>query len=135
MERGCQNKIGQYSYGDSWRYYYESGTDAEYYILKVNILNTQFSSVVFKKEFGNIVASYGNGYKFGGWVEQLSEKSTANYYYEMTEGKNWSTNVAPLYSANYYVIVCLPNVVKARTEPLSITFTLGENEFTYHVRK
>ena len=130
-DKGWQDNCGLYStYGDPYRY--KSGPETEYYVLRVDILNTQYEAANFEKTFGAVTCNYGNGYVFGGFHKQTDAYQSGR----MDNGtdQSWATGV--LRGSSYLIIVQLPNAVKDRTnEPLSITFTINENEFTRIVRK
>ena len=111
---------------------YDSGPEAQYLRLNIRILNTNFTSKNYHAMFSDIICDYGDGYQFKGWYRQ-HEKDT-EYAYVFSDSKV-SYDVSPLYAGRYMVCVTLPNVCVDSEEPLSITFKIGENEFTYHERK
>lgn len=110
---------------------FNSGGEAEYYVLTVEILNMQYAAVTFQENC-EIKADFGEGYVFGGWHRQY--KSSISSEVGDEAGEKFAIN--PLYVGKYAFIVTLPNFVKDSTEPLSITVKLtDEVELTYHVRK
>lgn len=117
-----------YGYYDSWH----SGDEAEYLYLKLRILNTQKSARDYAQEIHDIVCDFGDGYQFGGWFRQREDDTDDGYLYKNEKD---SYEIAPLYAGQYGVIVTLPNLVVDSKEPLSVTFKIGDNEFTYHHRK
>lgn len=110
---------------------WNSGKEAEYLYIKLRILNTQKSARDYAQEFHDIVCDFGDGFQFGGWYRQR-EDDTDGYLYEDAKA---SYEISPLYAGQYGVIVTLPNIVMESKEPLSVTFHIGDNEFTYHHRK
>ena len=121
------------SYGrDTWDvWYYQSGTEADYLVLEVQILNTQYEAVSFL-DTCEVKAEFGEGYVFGGWRKQYWNSQSEYVHHE--EKNEFS--IDPLYVGRYAFIVTLPNFCKESKEPLSITVKLTEDvEFTYHVRK
>ncbi len=139
FDEGWHNEYGFFNVPgyNSRAYRYTATNTSEYYVLRVRILNTKYSAYNFQKDFSNVECRYGEGYKFGGVIEELSYRdSDFNSEFNMEYGTELSTDVLPLYQRDYAIIVTLPDVVKERTaEPLSISFTIGENEFTFNVRK
>lgn len=118
------------SWGSSPRF--ASGSEAEYLCLEVRILNTQKKAVNYMNMFGDITCDFGDGYQFGGWFRQCSsDKEAASVYSSSSD----SYDIGTLYAGRYAVVVTLPNQVVNSKEPLSVTFKIGENEFTYHHRK
>lgn len=82
---------------------------------------------------GDIICDYGDGYQFKGWYRQKeSDTDAANDWYKDAQ-ENYE--IEPLYAGRYLVCVTLPNRVWTTEDPLSVTFTIGGNEFTYHHRK
>lgn len=113
---------------NSW----ESGSEAQFLYLKVRILNTQKKAQNFLKMFSDIVCDYGDGYTFAGWCRQRSADDEQKRLYT---GREDGYEISPLYAGQYGVIVTLPNLVVESKEPLSVTFKIGEHEFTYHHRR
>lgn len=111
----------------------ESGLDAEYLCICINILNTQKTEVDFKSLFGDVVCTFGDGYQFAGWVRQ--ERRVHDTYWTMCESADSHYAIASLYDGYFDVVVTLPNYVVESKEPLSVTFSIGDNEFTCNIRK
>lgn len=111
---------------------WDSGAEAEYLYLKLRILNTQKSARDYAQEIHDIVCDFGDGYQFGGWFRQRKDDTDNGYLYKDAKA---SYEISPLYAGQYGVIVTLPNIVMESKEPLSVTFHIGDNEFTYHHRK
>ena len=109
-----------------------SGDEAEYLYLKIKILNTQKKTMNYLNMFGDVICDFGDGYQFGGWYRQRKADTDDAYLYkEATDGYE----ISPLYAGQYFVVVTLPNFVVDSKEPLSVTFKIGDNEFTYHHRR
>lgn len=112
-------------------YSFESGKEAEYFVLTVEILNTKYEAAC-QLEGCEVKADFGDGYVFGGWCRQY-ESSVSN---RLKHDKGVFFEIDPLYIGKYAFVVTLPNFVKDSTDPLSITVKLTEDvELTYHVRK
>lgn len=115
-----------------WNDYWNSGSEAEYLYLKIRILNTQKKAQNYLNMFGDVVCEFDDGFQFAGWYRQREEDTDdGNLYKSSTDGYD----ISPLYAGQYGVIVTLPNYVVDSKAPLSVTFKIGENEFTYHHRK
>lgn len=136
------------SWDGSWEFHkpIESGSKAEFLEIRIDILNTQKQSVVYFEEFGDIICDYGDGYQFGGWARQertvvVDGYSGTTYYQKESPctlpffNADDSFPIDMLYTGNYLIAVTLPNTVCESDEPLSVTFTIGDNEFTYYHRK
>lgn len=108
-----------------------SGDEAELFLIIVRIDNTQKKPVDFLKQFGDVICDYADGYQFGGWKRQAVLDGSRFKAY--SEGSSKEIDV--LYTGYYCVGVTLPNRVMERDEPLSVTFSIGNNEFTCNVRK
>lgn len=117
---------------NSWGYDYKSGPEAQYLRLNIRILNTNFTSKNYHAMFSDVICDYGDGYQFKGWYRQRENDTEDAYVFSDSK---FSYDVSPLYAGRYIVCVTLPNVCVDSEEPLSITFKIGENEFTYHERK
>lgn len=108
-----------------------SGDSADYFQIRVWLLNTKRESYDFYNDFGEVICDFGDGYQFGGWVRQVNlanrglTKRLADDHFK----------IDMLYEGMFDVVVTLPNHVVNSKEPLSITFTIGGSEFTYNVRK
>ncbi len=114
-------------------YDYNSGSTAEYLRIRIHILNTKKTPFNFLKGFGDVICDYGDGYQFGGWARQEWLYRDRHWVVYKTADDSYEIN--PLYDGYFDVIVTLPNYVVESKEPLSVTFSIGENEFTVHVRK
>lgn len=119
---------GLYNTGNTWY----SGDEAEYLYIRLRILNTQKSARDYAQEFHDIVCDFGDGFQFGGWYRQRKSDTDDGRLYNDAKA---SYEISPLYAGQYAVVVTLPNLVMESKEPLSVTFHIGENEFTYHHRK
>lgn len=117
---------------NSW----EAGKEAKYLYIEIRILNTQKKAQNYHPMFGDIICDYGDGFQFKGWYRQKNSdvddgSSDVRWYKDAQE----NYEIEPLYAGRYLVCVTLPNRVWSTEDPLSVTFTIGENEFTYHHRK
>jgi len=120
---------------NEWRnvQYVSSGSTAEFLKIRIRILNKQKKNYDFKKAFGDVTCIFGDDYQFAGWSRQ--ERKIADIDWTMYEGNDQTYEIAPLYDGYFDVVVTLPNFVVESKEPLSVSFTIGENEFTCNMRK
>lgn len=131
-EADWYNNIENVSYDNYRQPTWKSGSEADYLYLKIRILNTQKKAQNYLNMFGDVVCDFGDGYQFGGWIRQRqNDTDDGELYVSSSDGYD----ISPLYAGQYGVIVTLPNSVVNSKEPLSVTFKIGENEFTYHHRK
>lgn len=112
----------------------KSGLDAEYLCLQVDILNEQKKPADFYKMIGNITANFGDGYQFSGWKRQYAEPQLDGDLYCYKDPEE-SYEIDPLYKGRYLIAVTLPNYVIESEEPLSVSFSIGDNNFTYYHRR
>lgn len=116
-----------YSYSRRW----QSGDEAQYLLMVVEILNTQYVNASFIDNT-SVMAAFGNGYEFGGWKRQYESLTSDRVF----ENENSKYEIAPLYKGKYAFMVTLPNFVVESREPLSITVQLtDEIVLTYNFRK
>lgn len=114
-------------YYDTW----QSGAEAEYIVLTMEILNTQYAECNFVQNC-EVTGAFGDGYVFGGWHRQHISSVDERLKGNATD----SFAIAPLYKGKYAFILTLPNFVKDSTEPLSITVKMNDDiVMTYLVRK
>ena len=113
-----------------WEERFASYSEAEYLRLVVEILNTQTVEVDFFKQIDNGICTFDDTYFFGTWKRQY--ESLNGYPYG---DKDRSFSINPMYRGKYIIVATLPNDVVKSKKPLSITFKIGDSEFTYHHRK
>ena len=118
---------------NSGRYCFESGVQAEYLRIRMHFLNTKKTAFNFLNVFGDVICNFGEGYQFGGWKRQEWLRNNKDWY--VYQKADQSHELDPLYEGYFDVMVTLPNYVVESKEPLSVTFTIGQSEFTVNVRK
>lgn len=115
--------------------YYESGPETKYLRLWLDVLNTSMTSHDFCKDFDKIICTYDDKYQFGGWVRQHDVIEDGKHSLFVLNNKEGGTPVGVMYRGEYSVVITLPRDVYTRVteegKPLTVTFNLGENEFTY----
>ena len=129
----------------------ESGNNAQFYWLTMDVTNRQKKAVNFIEE-ASVKIIYQDEYEFTGWVRQIDpdvmSKSETNYGTSRLNGdKNDYPNVVVLNPAKthpidmmytgHYVFGCtIPNfVVEDKKSPLRMEIKLGDSELTYHIIK
>lgn len=135
-----------YNYEDYFGYSY-SGNEAEYMVLKMDIINTALTEKNFIDKC-KVKAVYDEIYEFGGWCHQYNYNNGTYEEYRGAYGadakkqnKNFYINkedrfaIQPMYEGHYCFGVTLPNAVINSEKPLYIVITIDEHEITYHVRK
>lgn len=136
---------------DGWRRYLrnctfmESGNEAEFAWLKVDVLNLKKSDVAYIGEM-TVKVVYDDEYEYMGWVRQFNYdyNNTEIFRYGYTTPVGWPAAMGPLDEkpigmmyVGHYVFGCtLPNfVVSDNSAPLKIVIDIGGNELTYNIRK
>ena len=117
---------------------YTSGADAEYAILRADVMNEKFSDIDFIKDC-TVVVYFDDTYQYAGWVYQ--------YNYNNGDGNNRGGGnvrvvnpkdnfaIGPMYEGHYAFGCTLPNAVVSSKKPLRMVITIDGNEITYHIRK
>lgn len=125
----------------TWR---ESGTNAEFVWLKLDVTNIQKTSVPFMKEI-TVKAVYADEYEFAGWVRQINYDYNGICYRYGVDTRGGGTVVLNpdneeaidmMYTGTYVIGCTLPNsVFEDESSPLRIEISMGGNELTYNIRK
>ena len=146
-----QDKLGHYGAGRKGVYtmdgagYYDSGKDAEFLVLYIDILNTALTDKNYL-ENATIKVVYDDVYEYGGWAYQRNYNNDTGTYYEIDADKDrqntrWAINasdnfvVSPMYQGHYLFGCTLPNAVIDSKAPLRMEINLDGNEITYNIRK
>lgn len=114
---------------------FESGYDGEYLRISLRITNTTSYPIDYLPLIDNIICEYGSGYytvEYEGWSRQrlIDALDNGMVYHD------WNTSfpIYPYETGRYVICVTLPsNVVDTRV-PLTVSFDLGPNMFSYYVR-
>ncbi len=131
-------------YMDVFEYYYSwtnfsmgndrSGVEADYILLRFDMLNTTVTGQDYAGEITDVVVTYKDKFPYEGFACQYNydEGESAQLY----PRKSGVTNViGPLYMGHYALVCVLPNaVVNDKTGPLTVSFKLGGREAVYKVR-
>ncbi len=134
------------SYHEDYATIYNSGKEAEYALLKMDILNIQMGSCNFLEEI-EVKVTNDDKYEFAGWAYQYNydnlNHSSGNSGGWSVENANTECVVAredefpinPLYTGHYVFGCTLPNSVIEGKTPLRMEIKIAGNELTYHIRK
>lgn len=144
-------KLGYYRAGNSDIYdrrdYYQSGADADYAILRMDITNTAMISHNFLSSC-EVKVIYDDVYEYAGWFYQSNYNNGTSTNYKDVFGEDvgkqnmkWAINSAdifaidPMYQGHYIFGCTLPNTVVTSKKPLRMVIMLDGNEITYNIRK
>lgn len=110
--------------------HYESGTQADFAFLTMDILNTTTGKVDFLKDC-SVKVIFDDTVEYAGWSYQCD--MDLNRCTWISSENNF---VIDPYYAGHYVFGCtLPNAVVNSKKPLRMEITIDGNEITYNIRK
>ncbi len=122
----------------------ESGNEADFAWLKVDIMNLQKTDATFMKDT-KVKVIYDDDYEYDGWVRQFNYDFSNSEIYRYQE-KNiigWQVclspidemAIKPMYKGHYVFGCTLPNsVVEDKSAPLRMVITMDDHKLTYNVR-
>lgn len=129
------------SYKDaSWQ---DSGMNAEFVWLKLDIINLQKEPISFMKNI-EVKVVYDGEYEFAGWVRQINYDYNIICYRAHSDTKGGATIVMnpaneeainPMYTGTYVIGCTLPNSVFEDKAPLNIEIDIAGNQLTYQIKK
>ena len=135
-----KNEVG-YNFNDNntWA---ESGNDAEYAVLRIDITNLNIKDKNFLEDC-TIKVVYDDIYEYAGWAFQYNydNKSYDRHAYKNEQNENYVINeadifaIGPMYTGHYCFGCTLPNAVVEGKQPLRMEITIDGNEITYNIRK
>lgn len=140
-----KDKIHQYKGDDPWyNNLYESGAEAEYAILRMDITNTTTKPRDFLAAC-EVKAIFDNVFEYSGWFYQVNYNNKVSDHFEI-EDKNkqnilWPIepedfySIDPMYQGHYIFGCTLPNSVVNSKQPLYIVIAIDGNEIVYRIRK
>lgn len=144
-----KDRLGYYRSGRSNVYnsddFYNSGNEAEYALLKIDITNTATKPHDFLTSC-EVKVVFDDVYEYGGWFYQYNyNNETYNSSHSGEDSKkqntNWVINAAdqfaidPMYQGHFVFGCTLPNAVVNSKAPLKMIITIDGNEITYNIRK
>lgn len=124
----------------SWQ---DSGMNAEFVWLKLDITNLQKEPISFMKNI-EVKVTYDGEYEFAGWVRQINYDYNIICYRQNSNTKGGGTVVMnpaneeainPMYTGTYVIGCTLPNSVFEDKAPLNIEIDIAGNQLTYQVKK
>ena len=128
------------SYYENASYY--SGNEADYAILRFDILNTQRKPVNFLDKY-EVRVVYDDEYEYLGWAYQYNfnnksyeynnDTKTANESFVIKPADNFA--IDPMYEGHFAFGCTLPNAVITNKAPMKMVITIDGNELTYNIRK
>ena len=147
-----KNSNDEFSFG-----YYQSGLDADYALLRMDVTNLAKETRDFL-EFCSVKVIYDNTYEYTGWVYQsdydnethaeITEGDEATYlrFLEDADKQNMRWAIAqenqfaidPMFQGHYIFGCTLPNTVVQSKAPLAMIISFGEEgeyQVTYNIRK
>lgn len=110
--------------------WYRSGTEAEFAVLKIDILNMSMREKSFLEDV-EVKVVYDDRYEYGGWAYQFDYNRSA----ESAIKKDDAFPIGPMYQGHYCFGATLPNAVFNAKEPLRMVVTIDGHEITYNIRK
>lgn len=142
------NYILSYKEGNKSDVIYNSGNDAEYALLRLDITNTAFKEKDFLAEC-EVKAVFDDSYEYVGWAYQQNYdnptwtnaqgevykpyKGKQNLLYAVDKADNFP--IEPMYTGHYMFGCTLPNAIVDSKAPLRLVITIDGNEITYNIRK
>lgn len=147
------DRLGYYRQGKNEPYwlnyyrddFYQSGPEADYVIVRMDITNTMLGSHDFLAST-EVKAVYDEKYEYAGWAYQSNygneiAKTDAHGADSEKQNLRWVVNeadqfpVEPMYTGHYVFGCTLPNSIINRKESLKLIITIDGNEITYNIRK
>ena len=124
----------------SWQ---DSGMNAEFVWLKLDITNLQKEPISFMKNI-EVKVTYDGEYEFAGWVRQINYDYNIICYRRNSNTRGGGTVVMnpaneeainPMYTGTYVIGCTLPNSLFEDKAPLNIEIDIAGNQLTYQVKK
>lgn len=141
QEQALKRDYADYYKQASWK---DSGLNADFFWLRLDITNAQKKTVKFMDE-ATVKVVYDDEYEFNGWIRQANfDYNTHVYRYGSdTTGGAFAVldpaneeGVDMMYTGIYIFGCTLPNSVVADTKtPLRMEISIGGNDLTYNIRK
>ena len=123
---------------------YISGNEAEFALLRMDILNLQLAPVNFLEQ-AEVKVVYDDTYEFAGWCYQYNYDNTYDdTIYDSEEIQDANTQfvihhddefaISPMYTGHYVFGCTLPNSVIESDLPMRMEIKVAGNELTYNIR-
>ena len=134
----------------SWTKYFRncnfqnSGNEADFAWLKVDIVNLQKSEATFMKDI-SVKVIYDDEYEYDGWIRQFNYDFSKSeiYRYQSKTTIGWPVclspvdemPIKPMYKGHYALGCTLPNfVIEDKSAPLRMVITMDDHKLTYNIR-
>ena len=126
---------------------FESENDADFALVYMIVVNKSNKGVRFLDEINDIVFTYTytDEYKYVGFAYRCNQNLEYPKYPIITKDKDEieyieknypeTYTIKPMFEGHYLIGGTLPNAVVNGKGTLYVTFKLGGNELTYHIRK
>ena len=127
-------------YGEDGWTSYISGNEAEFALLRMDILNLQLAPVNFLEQ-AEVKVVYDDTYEFAGWCYQYNYDNTfsdteetqdANTQFVINPADQFA--ISPMYTGHYVFGCTLPNSVIESDSPMRMEIKVAGNELTYNIR-
>lgn len=126
-------------------YQYQSGADADYAVLRVDLTNLATRDKQFLENC-EVEVVYDDVYEYAGWCYQYNynnEPRNDSWYGSFSNIQNTEFvihkddvfAIGPMYTGHYAFGCTLPNAVINSKKPLRLVITIDGNEITYNIRK
>ena len=109
---------------------YNSGNEADYALLRLDITNTNLTSKNYLDAV-TVKAVYDDVFEYAGWYHQYDFDRNPDW---VASTKNWFS-IDPMYQGHYAFGCTLPNAVVTSSKPLRLEIKIDGNELTYNIRK
>lgn len=140
-EAALKGKWADFYNDAAWQ---DSGVNAEFMWLKMDVTNLQMKAVPFMEGVA-VKVIYADEYEFAGWVRQINyDYNTTCYRYGSDTNGGGTVVLNPeneeaidmMYTGTYVFGCTLPNaVIEDKSAQLRVEIKLGENDLTYNIRK
>lgn len=124
------NYINEFKHHPSWTSTYSSGNEAEFAMLRIDILNTTMKPKDYLASY-SVKVVYDDVYEYGGWAYQYDFDQSKTTVLDLNE----QFAIEPMYQGHYVFGCTLPNAVVNSKKPLRMEITIDGNEITYNIRK
>jgi len=124
------NYIDKLRHHPSWSGTYQSGAEADYAILRMDILNTTLKAKDYLTSC-SVKVVFDDVYEYGGWAYQYNYDASEDVVLDSDE----QFSIEPMYQGHFCFGCTLPNSVVNSKKSLRMVITLDGNEITYNIRK
>lgn len=112
--------------------FYNSGKDADYYLIWMDITNTTLREKEYLRDV-TVTVIYDDKYEYSGFCYQYDYNSYAGDEYVLYPDQNFA--IEPMYTGHYVFGCTLPNAIVEGKKPLRMIITIDGSEIVYNIRK